>query len=57
MFLVRLIYLKGSKIKEDINNESLVSSIKKETVKIDKTVETVNQIKNVSQEDKIDPKL
>ena len=57
MFLVRLIYLKGSKIKEDINNKSLVSSIKKETVKIDKTVETVNQIKNVSQEDKIDPKL
>ena len=57
MFLVRLIYLKGSKIKEDINNESLVSPIEKETVKIDKTVETVNQIKNVSQEDKIDPKL
>ena len=57
MFLVRLIYLKGSKIKEDINNETLVSSIKKETVKMDKTVETVNQIKNVSQEDKIDPKL
>ena len=57
MFLVRLICLKGSKIKEDINNESLVSSIKKETVKIDKTVETVNQIKNVSQQDKIDPKL
>jgi len=57
MFLVRLIYLKGYKIKEDINNESLVSSIEKETVKIDKTVETVNQIKNVSQQDKIDPKL
>jgi DNA polymerase-3 subunit gamma/tau len=57
MFLVRLIYLKGYKIKEDINNESLVSPIEKETVKIDKTVETVNQIKNVSQEDKIDPKL
>ncbi len=57
MFLVRLIYLKGSKIKEDINNESLVSSIKKETEIIDKTVETVNQIKNVSQEDKIDPKF
>ena len=57
MFLVRLIYLKGYKIKEDINNESLISSIEKETVKIDKTVETVNQIKNVSQQDKIDPKL
>ncbi|MDA9752608.1 DNA polymerase III subunit gamma/tau [Candidatus Pelagibacter sp.] len=57
MFLVRLIYLKGSKIKEDLTKQSLVSSIDKETVKIDKTVETVNQIKNVSQEDKIDPKL
>ena len=57
MFLVRLIYLKGSKIKEDLTKQSLVSSIEKETVKIDKTVETVNQIKNVSQEDKIDPKL
>ena len=57
MFLVRLIYLKGSKIKEDTSKKSLVSSIEKETVKIDKTVETVNQIKNVSQEDKIDPKL
>ena len=57
MFLVRLIYLKGSKIKEDLTKQSLVSSIEKETVKIDKTVETVNQIKNVSQQDKIDPKL
>ena len=57
MFLVRLIYLKGSKIKEDITKQSLVSSIEKETLKIDKTIETVNQIKNVSQEDKIDPKL
>ncbi|MFL2892643.1 MAG: DNA polymerase III subunit gamma/tau [Candidatus Pelagibacter sp.] len=57
MFLIRLIYLKGSKIKEGINNEPLVSSIDKETVKIDKSAETVNQIKNVSQEDKIDPKL
>ena len=57
MFLVRLIYLKGYTIKEDMTKQSLVSSIEKETVKIDKTVETVNQIKNVSQEDKIDPKL
>ena len=57
MFLVRLIYLKGYKIKEDTSKKSLVSSIEKETVKIDKIVETVNQIKNVSQEDKIDPKL
>ncbi len=57
MFLVRLIYLKGSKIKEDIPKHPFVSSIDKETVKIDKKVETVNQIRNVSQEDKIDPKL
>ena len=57
MFLVRLIYLKGFKIKEDTTKQSLVSSVEKETVKIDKTVEIVNQIKNVSQEDKIDPKL
>ena len=57
MFLVRLIYLKGSKIKKDLTKQPLVSSIEKETVKIDKTVETVNQIKNVSQQDKIDPKL
>ena len=57
MFLIRLIYLKGSKIKEDLTKQSLVTSIEKETVKIDKTVETVNQIKNVSQQDKIDPKL
>ncbi len=57
MFLVRLIYLKGYKIKEDTSKKSLVSSIEKETVKIDKSIETVNQIKNVSQEDKIDPKL
>ncbi len=57
MFLVRLIYLKGFNIKEDTSKKSLVSSIEKETIKIDKSVETVNQIKNVSQEDKIDPKL
>jgi len=57
MFLVRLIYLKGYKIKENIPKQSLVSSKEKETVKIDKTIETVNQIKNVSQEDKTDPKL
>jgi DNA polymerase-3 subunit gamma/tau len=49
--------LKGSKIKEDIPKHPFVSSIDKETVKKDKKVETVNQIRNVSQEDKIDPKL
>ena len=57
MFLIRLIYLKGVKLKEETYNQSSVSLIKKETIKIDKEVETVNQIKNVSQEDKIDPKL
>ena len=57
MFLVRLIYLKGYKLKEDVPKQSFVSSIDKETVKIDKTAETVNQIKNVFQEEKIDPNL
>ena len=57
MFLIRLIYLKGFKIKDDLPKHSLNLSVDKQNTKIDKSVEMVNQIKNVSQEDKIDPKL
>ena len=57
MFLIRLIYLKGFKIKDDIPKHSLNLSVDKQNTKIDKSVEMVNQIKNVAQEDKIDPKL
>ena len=57
MFLIRLIYLKGFKIKDDLPKHSLNLSVDKQNTKIDKSVEMVNQIKNVAQEDKIDPKL
>ena len=57
MFLIRLIYLKGFEIKDDTPKHSSNLSVDKQNTKIDKSVEMVNQIKNVAQEDKIDPKL
>ena len=57
MFLIRLMYLKGFKIKEE-SSSKIPSQISSEPIKkIEKTIGAVNQIKNVSQEDKIDPKL
>ena len=57
MFLIRLMYLKGFKIKEE-SSSKIPSQISSEPIKkIEKTIGTVNQIKNVSQEDKVDPKL
>ena len=57
MFLIRLMYLKGFKIKEE-SSSKIPSQISSEPIKkIEKTVGAVNQIKNVSQEDKVDPKL
>ena len=57
MFLVRLMYLKGFKIKEE-SSSKIPSQISSEPIKkIEKTIGAVNQIKNVSQEDKVDPKL
>ena len=57
MFLIRLMYLKGFKIKEELSSK-IPSQITSEPInKIEKTIGAVNQIKNVSQEDKIDPKL
>ena len=57
MFLIRLMYLKGFKIKEE-SSSKILSQINSEPIKkIEKTIGAVNQIKNVSQEDKVDPKL
>ena len=57
MFLIRLMYLKGFKIKEELSSK-IPSQITSEPInKIEKTIGAVNQIKNVSQEDKVDPKL
>ena len=57
MFLIRLMYLKGFKIKEE-SSSKIPSQISSEPIKkIKKTIGAVNQIKNVSQEDKVDPKL
>ena len=57
MFLIRLMYLKGYKIKEE-SSSKIPSQISSEPIKkIEKTIGAVNQIKNVSQEDKVDPKL
>ena len=57
MFLIRLMYLKGFKIKEE-SPSKIPSQISSEPIKkIEKTIGAVNQIKNVSQEDKVDPKL
>ena len=57
MFLIRLMYLKGFKIKEE-SSSKIPNQINSEPIKkIEKTIGAVNQIKNVSQEDKVDPKL
>ena len=58
MFLIRLMYLvsSDSKIKE-INKDNLPKSIEKKDILSDIKNDTVNQIKNVSQEKKIKPEL
>ena len=58
MFLIRLMYLvsSDSKIKE-INKDNLPKSIEKKNILSDIKNDTVNQIKNVSQEKKIKPEL
>ena len=57
MFLIRLMYLKEFKIKEESSSKIPSQIISEPIKKIEKTIGAVNQIKNVSQEDKVDPKL
>ena len=56
MFLIRLMYLKGIKSKNETfkNSEIRIKSENKRNP--DKPLSTVEQIKNIAQEDKIDPK-
>ena len=60
MFLMRLIYLSGSKLKNEINLSDLSKKNQDDEVKITskiKQTETINQIKNVAQEIKAKPEL
>ncbi len=60
MFLMRLIYLSGSKPKNEINLSSLAKKNQDDELKITsklKQTETINQIKNVAQEIKAKPEL
>ncbi|OUW63926.1 MAG: DNA polymerase III, subunit gamma and tau [Pelagibacteraceae bacterium TMED201] len=60
MFLMRLMYLSGSKTKNEINLSELSKKNQDDEVKITskiKQTETINQIKNVAQEIKAKPEL
>ena len=60
MFLMRLMYLSGSKTKNEINLSELSKKNQDDEVKIAskiKQTETINQIKNVAQEIKAKPEL
>ena len=56
MFLVRLMYLKGIKSKNEIFKKPEVIINSENKINPDKSLSTVEQIKNIAQEDKIDPK-
>ena len=60
MFLMRLMYLSGSKTKNEINLSELSKNNQDDEIKITskiKQTETINQIKNVAQEIKAKPEL
>ena len=60
MFLMRLIYLSGSKPKNEIDLSGLAKKNQDDEIKITsklKQAETINQIKNVAQEIKVKPEL
>ena len=56
MFLVRLMYLKGIKSKNETFKNSEIRINAENKRNLDKPLSTVEQIKNIAQEDKIDPK-
>ncbi len=58
MFLLRLLYLNHSKPKDSILTKNDTTELSKNQTKVsDFTKETINQIKNVSQEKKIKPEI
>ena len=56
MFLIRLMYLKGIKSKNETFKNSEIRINAENKRNLDKPLSTVEQIKNIAQEDKIDPK-
>ena len=56
MFLIRLMYLKGIKSKNETFKNSEIGINAENKRNLDKPLSTVEQIKNIVQEDKIDPK-
>ena len=56
MFLIRLMYLKGIKSKNETFKNSEIGINAENKRNLDKPLSTVEQIKNIAQEDKIDPK-
>ena len=56
MFLIRLMYLKGIKSKNETFKNSEIGINSENKRNLDKPLSTVEQIKNIVQEDKIDPK-
>ena len=56
MFLIRLMYLKGIKSKNETFKNSEIGINSENKRNQDKALSTVEQIKNIVQEDKIDPK-
>ena len=58
MFLMRLMYLKSSKPNnEQTKKENSLKSIEKKNIVSDLNTDTINQIKNITQEKKINPQI
>ena len=61
MFLIRLMYLSSSKLKDKIetnlNNKNSDKNLGKNNLEIESSIKTINQIKNIAQEKKIKPEL
>jgi len=58
MFLVRLMYLKSSKLEQnDFNEKDIIDANKKDDLGISFKTEAISQIKNIAQEKKIKPEI
>ena len=57
MFLMRLIYLTVSRSKDEIKKDDTIKPIQEKNFVSDYKIDTVDQIKNITQEKKLNPKL
>ena len=57
MFLMRLIYLIFPKSKDEMKKNDTIKPIQEKNFASDYKIDTIDQIKNITQEKKLNPKL